>query len=810
MQYQMRIAISLFLLVSFFGQTTAQTAKQYMKAALEAMETSDYYTAYHFMQIVKDVRANDTKVLYNYAEAARQFSAFTKADTAYTVVLESDENDKFPETAFWLGTVKQRLGKYQEAMDYFQIYLSEHDGENEELTAAARREIENVQWAIDAGTETDSTIKIQRLGPNVNTIYSEFSPVRDEDNHLFFSSVRYRLEPPDEFLPHKYYSGVLKAEDITGEAVALDSLINDPARHTGHLTFSKKQGRVYYTLCDYNEQGDILCDLYYRDILDDGTWGDPMRLPEPINAPGYTSTQPNVGYDNMLHKDVLYFVSDREGGSGGLDIWYTVMNDKDNFSEPQNLEALNTSGDDVSPFYHRATSSLFYSTDGKNGYGSHDVFRAEVTGGVWAEPDNMGYGVNSSLSDIHFTLSDDEAIGFISSNRLGSMYIDDLEEACCYDVYQVELKPIELTVRIETYDKLTGDSLTGVTIYMTERSNGDEVLVTNTTGNKNWVTMDLNRNKFYDVLGERSGYQPDSANFTTSGYQESEEIIIRLYLEPSTLVLKVRTFEMRNQQPLPRVNIDLINKFDNSVQEAYNRNGHIVYMPIDRNAEYILEGNKKGYRNASLEFETYNTNDIDTIEKDLYLDLGSLEDFLPLAIYFDNDHPDPRSNSYNTEKRYLETYDAYYGKKGLFKRKYADGDAGLEQKVDGFFEDSLKVGKQEFESFLNILDQYLAEGLDFQIYLKGYASPLASNKYNYALGQRRINTIQNEFRSFRGGVLMKYFDDGSLAVTEKSFGEEDAPSNVSDDIRNLRLSVYSPDASIERRVEIIEIINGDN
>src|SRR5690606_20594314 len=107
------------------------------------------------------------------------------------------------------------------------------------------------------------------------------------------------------------------------------------------------------------------------------------------------------------------------------------------------------------------------------------------------------------------------------------------------------------------------------------------------------------------------------------------------------------------------------------------------------------------------------------------------------------------------------------------------------------FEDSLRKSKEEFESFLNILDQYLAEGLSFKIFLKGYTSPLASDTYNYQLGQRRIKTIQNEFAAYKGGVIAKYFESGDLEVLEKSFGEETAPQTVSDDPRNTRETIYS-------------------
>jgi len=106
---------------------------------------------------------------------------------------------------------------------------------------------------------------------------------------------------------------------------------------------------------------------------------------------------------------------------------------------------------------------------------------------------------------------------------------------------------------------------------------------------------------------------------------------------------------------------------------------------------------------------------------------------------------------------------------------------------------------------MHILEQYLKEGLTFTIYLKGYTSPLASNDYNLALGKRRISSIQNEFKHFRDAILWKYMETGDLVVTEKSFGEETAPPTVSDDRKNTRKSIYSPEASRERRVEIIEI-----
>jgi hypothetical protein len=329
------------------------------------------------------------------------------------------------------------------------------------------------------------------------------------------------------------------------------------------------------------------------------------------------------------------------------------------------------------------------------------------------------------------------------------------------------------------------------------------------TDSVNYITIPIKRNKNYTAVGMKEGYDPDSLTFSTYGITQSVDIEKKLYLDPSDVVVQVRTFDARQRQPLPGTTVEIVDKEGGFHGRKVNERSHIQFFNIPPVSDYTVTGSRKGYRKAT---ETILESDFtkDTIIVDLYLELGNLEDFLPLAIYFDNDQPDPKTQRGTTNLRYLQTYTPYYASKERFKRKYARGvnkeeDARLEMEIERFFEDSLRKTKEEFESFLNILHQYLDEGLEFKIFLKGYTSPLASDAYNYQLGQRRIKTIQNEFAAFRDGVLKKYFDSGALEVEEKSFGEETAPPNVSDSPADTRRSIYSPEASVERRVEIIEI-----
>src|SRR5690606_1614113 len=86
-----------------------------------------------------------------------------------------------------------------------------------------------------------------------------------------------------------------------------------------------------------------------------------LPLPPPINLDSFTNTQPSVGKD-QAGNEVLYFVSDRPGGQGGLDIWFTTLMPDGTYSEPSNLAIVNSPGNDISPFFHFSSSTLFFSS----------------------------------------------------------------------------------------------------------------------------------------------------------------------------------------------------------------------------------------------------------------------------------------------------------------------------------------------------------------------------------------------------------------------------------------------------------------
>lgn len=805
-----RILFISFLSLVWMQMAQGQTLKAYIEAAEEAMAAKDYYSALTFYETALEVEEDRIDLKYKLAEAARNYMAYEIADSLYREVAASDEAENYPLVTYYIGSLKQTLGNYQEAIDQYQIYISENEGTGDSLhLAMAEKNIASSQWAIEQFQLADDSTTVERLDATVNTVYSEFSPNKGPDR-LYYSSLSFQREVQEKEkepeIPAKLYTRVMESVDSTN-GVPLDEQLNDKSRHTAHLTFNRDSTRAYFTLCEYVNRSDIRCNIYFKDIRD-SVWGEATILPEPINMLGYTSTEPHVIYDDYHGKEVLYFVSDREGGKGKLDIWYSVINDENSFTEPENLGDINSEGDDLSPFYHEASSVMYFSSDGYLGFGNYDVYSSQRDSlGNWSDPENLGSNINTSFDEAFYVLSEDESEGYFSSNRYGSLYLEASRKACCYDIYKVTNEPVEVKLIVETYNKRTLEPLNNVTLYI-EQKNGEVIQITQTTGDSNSVTMPLKRNKHYTVVGEKFGYDNDTATFNTYNITKSQDIVKKLYLDVSEITLQVVTYEKRTRVPLPNVTVTLTNQSNDEKEVKTNERSNITYFTLNPGNDYGINGKRKGYRQAEAFVSQAELLDVDTLVKELYLELGNLEEFLPLAIYFDNDVPDPRSKKPITDLTYLETYQPYYDAKDEFKRKFAKSEATEEEAeaaIEEFFERNLRKSKEEFESFLNILHQYLDEGLSFKIYLKGYTSPLASASYNYQLGQRRIKTIQNQFKVFRGGVLMEYFDSGDLEVLEKSFGEDTSPTGISDDKSDPAKSIYSPKASKERRVEIIEI-----
>jgi hypothetical protein len=178
----------------------------------------------------------------------------------------------------------------------------------------------------------------------------------------------------------------------------------------------------------------------------------------------------------------------------------------------------------------------------------------------------------------------------------------------------------------------------------------------------------------------------------------------------------------------------------------------------------------------------------------------TIKKHLPIKLYFHNDEPDPRTLKTSTEKTYKEAYVSYY----ILKDKYMKINPSIE--IEKFFEDTLRGNYNKLNATLNYVLKTLRKGNMVELHIKGFASPLHEKQYNINLSKRRISSFINLINSFENGQLQSFLDVGKLKIVELPFGENKSNKHVSDNPKDRKKSVYSKDAMLERKIEIVEII----
>jgi len=241
-----------------------------------------------------------------------------------------------------------------------------------------------------------------------------------------------------------------------------------------------------------------------------------------------------------------------------------------------------------------------------------------------------------------------------------------------------------------------------------------------------------------------------------------------------------------------------------------NPDSNRTIIKLDPNKSYQVTIDKEGYESETFIIDENTKNEGGIIKRKIFMSKRDLNIFLPAYLYFDNDRPDRKTMRVTTDKTYTETYNPYILRKPYFIQRVGRGKGSTikateEQRMDDFFEFDVKGGYAKLYLFLNEVSKKLNNGYTFEIEIKGHTSPLAPSQYNKNLSQRRINSVRNELAKYNGGVLIPYMNANQLMIKDVSYGEELSPSDINDRPSNLTESIFSVEASKERRVEIIKI-----
>ncbi|MEM9920413.1 MAG: hypothetical protein AAF990_20110 [Bacteroidota bacterium] len=793
----LRTIIILTLFSLAYGSGEAQSLKAYQQRAEEAVAAKNYSAAMGYYKIIIEDAENDDIVnLYNAAQTARRFRVYGKAETYYGRVLEKENNNRYPLTNFWMGSVQKRQGKYDMAIASFEKYLANESALDGEYADEAKKHIQDCQWAKEQQANA-TELNIEHLNENVNTTDTEIGAFQMGDE-LYYASFGERNPDPDA--EPNVHARLWVADNDNDFQFANARLLEGfeiEDQHVANPTFSEDGKRLYFNVCKSVNATEVRCKIYYRDRSDDGQWGEAVALPDHINLSGYTASQPSVG-KSETGRTLLFFSSDRPDGVGQMDIWCSIMDDTNQdgtFAQPFNVRTLNTAGDDVTPFYHADAQTLYYSTDGKKTMGGLDVYRSRKNGNEWLSAEHLGAQVNTSYDEIYYSVSSDNTKRYFSSNRPGAMCGDTtLECTICNDLYAYEGLKIELLAL--TFNDISKLALMGCTVKLLDLTTGQEVPQVSGVGNEFRYLLEVDRE--YKLVATKDEYTMDLELFDTKGITESSFIEIPLHLRPQ-IKLIVLTYELPDSNLLNGCTVELfnitLNEADTVETKAFN---HRFSYLLEPGMIHKIKGEKSGMGAATAEVSTKGISEPTTITRKLYLQ--SNLDFAILPLYFDNDRPGPKTLSTTTNLSYGKAYENYMKRKPRFvaRNSYAaEKVAGIED----FFENQVTAGWERLKLYTEAILEDLRNGNNIEIIVYGHASPIAPSEYNFNLTQRRVVSLMNHFRE-HSDEMRRYLDETKQLTFKQQPKGEPEETEIDDSPKNPNASIYSLEACKARRVEI--------
>ena len=288
-----------------------------------------------------------------------------------------------------------------------------------------------------------SQVKVDNLS-SLNTKYHEFSPSFYKDGLLYVSSSP-ETSSIDNDTGEAFWDLFYAVKDENKSMIKLGVFsdnLNSPS-HEGPAGFNSTEDVVYFT-----RNRNIFTSNHSN-----GVWTEPTEVEFESNEFYYC--HPTLREDGAA----MIFASNLPGGFGEMDLYISYWNGI-NWSLPQNMgPSINTSGNDLFPFWH-ASGMLFYSSDGRKGkLGGLDIYVSDLENGIWRVSQNMGVHVNSKKDDFGFILSDSGTEAYISSNRNGGKGKDDIYRLFFkHDLNKRQIKDL-ISLEIFTSEKEGGNPI---------------------------------------------------------------------------------------------------------------------------------------------------------------------------------------------------------------------------------------------------------------------------------------------------------------------------------------------------------------
>jgi len=513
-----------------YSQNLHTTSNKAVKAYNEGVTAYDYLdveTAESKFRNALETDANFYEAYIMLGELYTKQGKYNQAAESYSSAVRLDSMSYKP-VFFSLANAEMKTGNYANALLHYKTYLN-YNGSLQNRTIAVKN-IRNCEFAIEA-MKNPVQFSPKNIGSSINTSDDEYWPSITADGQTLMFTRQLPSGQSGPFsttaLQEDFYMSFLTDEGW-GTSVDAGQPLNTSSNE-GAQTLSSNGSYMYFTACG-RPGGLGSCDIYFS-AFRNGGWSTPYNLGAPVNSPSWEST-PSINAEGNL----LIFSSNRKGGFGGKDLWYSVLSDKGTWTTPVNLgKNINTDGEEMSPFIHFDGRTLYFASDGRAGMGGFDIYFSRMNDDTtWTEPKNLGYPINTFSDDMGLVIESGGQKAYFSSKR------DNIHGK---DIFYFELdesiRPTPVSyLKGRVTDKETGKLL--LADYELINLSSNRITARNTTDEYGNFLVCLPSGNNYGINVSKPGYLFYSENFMFEGeHTVMEPFIKRITLSPAKVGEKI-------------------------------------------------------------------------------------------------------------------------------------------------------------------------------------------------------------------------------------------------------------------------------
>ncbi|KAA3631352.1 MAG: hypothetical protein DWQ02_16505 [Bacteroidetes bacterium] len=498
------IAIALLLVAAL----PAQSWRKLKKSADELFEQGNYAAAANTYEQAWQKKQKKTELIFKAGEAYYLIRNYRKAAESYQHV--KADNDDYPLVGLKYARSLKQDKQYEKASDAFKSFLDTYTGDGKAiLEDVVKVEIEGCEFAKDLPAQANKEIEVLYPGANVNSDAEEFAPFSITSDYMYLSSSMGGKA--------RVYASQRQGNKWSKASIPGNFPVITNGQYS-NATLSPDGQRMYFTICNNDGEWDRLntrCEIFVTKKLG-STWSQPERLPDYINMKGVNTTHPFSVY--RAGQEILYFASNREGGRGGLDLWFTTRDlgsESNDYAFPVNLgPSVNTLGDEITPYYDQQEEVLYFSSNGQVSIGGFDIFKSMGDEASWSVPENLGLPFNSGADDYYFTKTSSGHGGFFTSNRV---FGGEKTNTTNDDIFEFTIGGRRITLKANAYDKANGEPLRAFTVQLYQVfEDGSENMLIEKDITSGGYLFELLPNRTFRVMILSNGYANAEYQFVTN------------------------------------------------------------------------------------------------------------------------------------------------------------------------------------------------------------------------------------------------------------------------------------------------------